>query len=186
MKKIFNIITISLLFACSKDPREIAKLELQKEMEGTRLELERYKRSSISWSSQTYDKNECITKFLESISKDLASENCIIDPIEWKESYLPYVFGTGTLLDSTPLDKYLLITKQRQDIGIEKIKDIISNKNYKILSIQWTKNQKNTYGPFNGWKPVISLLVNRNTFVINEIKQVIEYNGTYRIAVIAP
>lgn len=181
---IFNI----FLLNCKKDPREIAKDELTKQMEPSRLKLESFKKQPLYWNSEESDKNKCIMHFLQSIENhnNVSTNDCLIEQREWVESFLPYVYGKGTLLDSTPLEKYLQITDERKKIGLEKISTLVRDKKYKITDIKWIKNEKSDFQHFVGWKPVIYLSINRNTFVINEIKQVIEYKGTYRIAVIAP
>ncbi|TGL63072.1 hypothetical protein EHQ58_01070 [Leptospira ognonensis] len=187
--KIYVLLTsIFLLTNCDKDPREIAQEQLAKEIEPTRIKLEAFKKQPIYWSGIESSKDECVLSFIKSVSEGKSGENlaCVLENREWEESFLPYVFGQGTILDSTPLEKYLQITSDRKNMGFEKIKTLVQNKKYKIISIQWNKNEKSNFGPFLGWKPVIQLSINRNTFVINEVKQVIEYKGTYKIAVIGP
>jgi|JI8StandDraft_1071087.scaffolds.fasta_scaffold10101_2 hypothetical protein len=105
---------------------------------------------------------------------------------ELKTILYPNSLGYGTSLDKTPLKNYEELVWARKKIGEEKILQHLKTKNFKILKIVW-KEDIRKFRKLNGYKPEsIEVSQNGSIFYISEIKQVIEHNGQFKVAIIAP
>lgn len=139
-------------------------------------------------SNSSNSKEEAIQSYLIELlsSNKKQSDMYSFDKKELSEILYPNSLGTGTSLDSTPLSIYEDLVWQRKILGEEKILNKFKNKNFSIKKINWRKGFRE-YGVLKGYKPdSIEIISNRELIIIEEIKQVIEHNGQYKVAIVAP
>jgi len=112
-------------------------------------------------------------------------EDFVLTEEEYENFFLPHTLGTGTSLDTTPLETYLPMIRERRKMGLDKVLRTVQSSNGKIHSISWREGGRQ-YGPWFVQKPDSILLEGAGSPKIEEIKQVVQYKGKWKVAVLAP
>jgi hypothetical protein len=178
-------------FSCSEEKdwreemgiqNESLRVQLEKDQEYLRsLQKEKY---SIENSSSNRD--DAVRRYWESLKSSKPGESkYALDRRELQEILYPNSLGIGTSLDSTPLKEYEELVWTRRLLAEEKLIELSKNGG-KITKIHWAEGTR-SYGKLKGFKPdSITLEFNSETRSLNQIKQVIEHNGQFKVAILAP
>ncbi len=129
-----------------------------------------------------------LEEFFKAVKKNPEGDfdSYILTNKELFDHFFPFTLGFGTALDTTPLDTYQSLVESRKQMGLEKLISAITASDGKILRISW-RPEPRAFGPWTGLKPdAIYLKVKGNEIGTEEIKQVVLYNGLWKIAIIAP
>jgi hypothetical protein len=194
MNNLFKILLTSFLILfcinCGKkdwrDEMDAENAKLEKSLEADHKKLLSLKKDSYSIENSSKSRDQAVVSYLQAMSKYSPGENPYsLNQKELLEILYPNSLGIGTSLDKTPLDNYQTIVWDRKIMAENKLNKKLSG-NIKVLKVNWQENTRK-YGALTGHKPdSIIITIDGKNDVIKEIKQVIEHNGQFKVAVVAP
>ncbi|TGN10875.1 hypothetical protein [Leptospira ilyithenensis] len=192
MKKILLITTLSLLaFQCESKQDWRAELEKANKQEELRMAESRAKiqaniKGSYKIENGFSSKEEALIAFLKEVQAGSKSNyKSIFTPLEQETVVFPNTLGSGTSLDSTPLEDYKKLIQSRQDQGIERLREVLKGNRLSIKDVIWETPR--TYKKIVGHKPgSLEVLVNGKPMNIDQIKMIFEVNGKFKVGVVAP
>jgi hypothetical protein len=190
------ILLIALLVHCIGDSREELQKELDRIQKETDLTLQNdrdllksFQKESYQFSSYSKTKEEAIQNYLKYLSnntKNREENPFAFNRIELREILYPNTLGFGTSLDNSPLKDYEDLVWERRKIGEQKILELLESGKWKLIKINWITKPRQ-FKVLRGFKPQsVEVSIYGKTHVISQIKQVIEHNGMFKVAIIAP
>lgn len=186
MKHIFFFLLFLLSLYCKqKDWRE----EIQPiDYKVLHADLLKKKDLPIQIQGGFSSKETLLKEFFDAVKKNPKGnfDSYILTKSELFDHFFPFTLGFGTSLDTTPLDSYTTMIETRKQMGFEKLISAIQGSDGKITKISW-RQEARSFGPWVGYKPdAIYIKIRGSEVAIEEIKQVVSYQGIWKIAVIAP
>ncbi len=147
------------------------------------------KTDSFSLPGKEQNREEAILNFLTNIAQSNTSVNdSILSEEEYKNFFLPHTLGTGTSLDTTPLDTYWVFFTDRRRLGLEKISNALKKSTVTRVEAEFDTRRRD-YGPWISWK-VNSVVLKDNkgkvSASIDQIKLVACYQKKCKVAVVSP
>lgn len=192
MKSInFLILILSLLtISCNDKPstKIESSPEIQEKLKKSREELTKRKLQNHSISGFK-SKEESVSEFLKELLNSKQSKDkyhSLLNDFEKEYVFFPNIYGENTSLDVTPLEDYRLTFDRLETLGIQRIKEYkLDSSNLKNINIVWKSSK--VYGNLLIHKiGRIEVIKNGSKLEINQIKSLIEQNGKFKVAVVAP
>ncbi|WCL49259.1 hypothetical protein [Leptospira sp. GIMC2001] len=185
------LIFSSILISCKdKDWREdLDELNKQAEMKlkSDKNLLLSLKKDKYKINNSFENRDKAVQQYLIELEKNQTSDEhaYVFSKKELKEILYPNALGLGTSLDKTPLDDYEKLIWERRKLGEARILQKLPS-GFKVGKIFW-KDEIRQIGVLKGHKPEsIEIIYKENKYFINEIKQVIEHNGQFKVAIVSP
>jgi hypothetical protein len=187
MKKILILTCLTLTLACEK---KNSRDDLQPpDFKDLHKETLIKKTDTFQLSGKEQNRDDAIINFLrKSARSDASAKDSILSEEEYKNYFLPHTIGTGTSLDTTPLDTYWGIFTERRKLGLERILSKLNSVKDIHAKVEFDTRRRE-YGPWIAWKVNSIVLVDKKgkvEFPIEEIKLVACYKEKCKIAVVAP
>lgn len=187
----FLMLFLSVLFFNCKDKapaRPESSLEIQQKLKQSRETLA--KRKSENHLIEGYkSKEEAILRFMNEIADSrlaLISFKSMLNEKEKDFVFFPNIYGENTALDVTPLEDYKLTFDRLEALGIKRLREYrLESSNLKTMKIYWKSSQ--SYGNLMIHKVGrIEVRKKGSVLEITQIKSLIEQNGKFKVAVVAP
>lgn len=191
--KSINLIFVILSFitiGCNEKPstKIESSPEIREKLKKTHDELSKRKLQNHSISGYK-SKEESVFEFLKELVNSKQSKdkyNSLLNDFEKDFVFFPNIYGENTALDVTPLEDYRLTFDRLEALGIQRIREYkLNSSNLKNINIVWKSS-----------KPYGNLLIHKigrievirqgSKIEINQIKSLIEQNGKFKVAVVAP
>lgn len=185
------IIVLSIIFVSCKD-KPAAKVEsspeIQEKLKKTREELIKRKLENHSISGFK-SKEESVSEFLKELvnsKQRIAQYKSLLNNFEKEFVFFPNIYGENTSLDVTPLEDYRQTFDRLEALGIQRLMESnLEASNLKNIKIVWKGSKQ--YGNLLIHKiGRIEVIKKGSTLEINQIKSLIEQNGKFKVAVVAP
>ncbi|MCB1190366.1 MAG: hypothetical protein H7A23_23530 [Leptospiraceae bacterium] len=194
MRKICNHINvfiftlyISICISCTCGSKLQYK-DVKNDLDKSHAYLKERIKSSYSIPGSSGTKDEAVTRYLQELSKGKTWRNnpYIYSEDEFVNIFLPNSLGNNTMIDHNPLGPHMDMVLFRRSVGEDKIRSVIGGKDFQVLQISWSKNIRKR-NALTGYKPYsVVVLVDGQKREIDEIKQVSEHQGKFKVSVIAP
>ncbi|MCW7505808.1 hypothetical protein [Leptospira paudalimensis] len=185
------IIFISIIFVSCKD-KPSAKIEsspeIQEKLKKSREELIKRKLENHSISGFK-SKEESVSEFLKELvnsKQRKAQYKSLLNDFEKEFVFFPNIYGENTSLDVTPLEDYRQTFDRLESLGIQRLMESnLETSNLKNIKIVWKGSKQ--YGNLLIHKiGRIEMVKKGSAIEINQIKSLIEQNGKFKVAVVAP
>ncbi|TGL02961.1 hypothetical protein [Leptospira levettii] len=185
------IIVLSIIFVSCKD-KPAAKVEsspeIQEKLKKSREELIKRKLENHSISGFK-SKEESVSEFLKELvnsKQRIAQYKSLLNNFEKEFVFFPNIYGENTSLDVTPLEDYRQTFDRLEALGIQRLMESnLEASNLKNIKIVWKGSKQ--YGNLLIHKiGRIEVIKKGSTIEINQIKSLIEQNGKFKVAVVAP
>ncbi|TGM69139.1 hypothetical protein EHQ96_06235 [Leptospira levettii] len=185
------IIVLSIIFVSCKD-KPAAKVEsspeIQEKLKKSREELIKRKLENHSISGFK-SKEESVSEFLKELvnsKQRIAQYKSLLNNFEKEFVFFPNIYGENTSLDVTPLEDYRQTFDRLEALGIQRLMESnLEASNLKNIKIVWKGSKQ--YGNLLIHKiGRIEVIKKGSTIEINQIRSLIEQNGKFKVAVVAP
>lgn len=184
-------LSISLVFSCKKKDWRDEMADSEKQFKASLAKDHEFlislKKSSYEIPNSSQSRDEAIRMYLSEIltNEDPSKIQYAMNQQELREILYPNTLGIGTSLDTTKLSDYESIIWERFQLGQKRILEKW-NKNSKLIKIHWSETVRD-YGALKGHKPEsIEIITQNKKLKIEQIKQVIEHNGQFKVAIVSP
>lgn len=144
--------------------------------------------SSYTIPNASDTRDQAVINYLRELAsgKTWRENKYIYSENEFINILLPNSLGHNTMVDHNALEPYMKMVNFRRNVGEDKIRSYIGGKNYKVLQINWSHRVRER-NALKGYKPYsIIVEVGDRKYDIEEIKQVSEHKGKYKVSVVAP
>ncbi len=187
------LIILLLLFVIGCDSKQDWRADLEKVNEQEELRMADSKAKIRSYMKDSYtietgfsSKEEALLAFLTEVQKTTGFElKTIFTSLEKETVLFPNTLGFGTALDVTPLEEYKKLIQERENMGIERLREKMQGGSFSLTEIKWEKPR--IYNKINGYKPhSIELTIKGKQVKVDQVKMIFEVNGKYKVGVIAP
>lgn len=185
------IIILSIIFVSCKDKPSAkieSSLEIQEKLKKSREELIKRKHENHSISGFK-SKEESVSEFLKELvnsKQRKAQYKSLLSDFEKEFVFFPNIYGENTSLDVTPLEDYRQTFDRLESLGIQRLMESnLETSNLKNIKIVWKGSKQ--YGNLLIHKiGRIEMVKKGSTIEINQIKSLVEQNGKFKVAVVAP
>lgn len=186
---LFFVVSSFVIIDCKQKPVQRPQLpsspEQQQRLENSKLELLSAKEKPVKLEGYP-SREKAIKSFLAEVISDSNPMKSILSSEEKRKSFFPQVFGYGTALDVTPLDDYMKMVLTQEAVGIDRLRSLkLSQKEIKDLQCRWKAERQ--YGSLKAHiLGKCTFLRNDQEQDIDQIKSIIEFNGRFKVAIVAP
>jgi len=195
MKNLRNILililAINLIQNCKKkdwrDEMADSEEKFQSSLAKDHEFLVSLKKSSYVIANSSKSRDDAIQIYLSEVltNEDTSQIKYAMNQQELREILYPNTLGVGTSLDKTKLSDYESIIWERFQLGQKRILEKW-NKNSRLIKIHWSETVRD-YGVLKGHKPEsIEIISQGRKLKIEQIRQVIEHNGQFKVAIVSP
>ncbi|BDA80569.1 hypothetical protein LPTSP3_g34990 [Leptospira kobayashii] len=192
MKKILqSIILLLTVIGCEskQDWRaDLEKVNRQEElrMADSKAKIRAHIKDSYTIQNGFSTKEEALLAFLKEAQASYKTDYIsLFTPFEQETVVFPNTLGYGTSLDVTPLEDYKKLIQNRQDLGIQRLRESIKGNRLTIKKIVWEKPR--TYNKITGYKPgSLEVLADGKSINTDQVKMIFEVGGKYKVGVVAP
>lgn len=134
-------------------------------------------------------KEEAITSFMNELvgaRLEIINFKSILNDKEKDLIFFPNIYGENTALDVTPLEDYKFTFNRLEELGIKRLREHrLQLSDLKSMKIIWKSSRP--YGNLTIYKVGrIEIIKKGSPIEITQIKSVIEQNGKFKVAVVAP
>lgn len=190
-KFLILFLSIILVFSCKKKDWRDEMADSEKEFQSSLAKdhefLVSLKKSSYVIPNSSKSREEAIQMYLSEVltNEDISQIKYAMNQQELREILYPNTLGIGTSLDTTKLSDYENIIWERFQLGQKRILEKWSKKS-KLIQINWSETVRD-YGVLKGHKPEsIEIITQEKKLKIEQIRQVIEHNGQFKVAIVSP
>ncbi|XDD54125.1 hypothetical protein AB3N62_16900 [Leptospira sp. WS4.C2] len=134
-------------------------------------------------------KEEAIISFMNELvgaRLEIINFKSILNDKEKDLIFFPNIYGENTALDVTPLEDYKFTFNRLEELGIKRLREHrLQLSDLKSMKIIWKSSRP--YGNLTIYKVGrIEIIKKGSPIEITQIKSVIEQNGKFKVAVVAP
>ena len=179
-KFLILFLSIILVFSCKKKDWRDEMADSEKEFQSS---LAKDHEFLVSLKKSSYVIQMYLSEVLT--NEDISQIKYAMNQQELREILYPNTLGIGTSLDTTKLSDYESIIWERFQLGQKRILEKWSKKS-KLIQINWSETVRD-YGVLKGHKPEsIEIITQEKKLKIEQIRQVIEHNGQFKVAIVSP